>query len=190
MADMAQSQPPAREKLLRAAISLIGRDGPARLTHRSVAAAAHLSPGTATYHFATLDDLIEQAFLLYIGEYRAAMDSALALRPLESLEDVAAFLATLTMLDADNADLARFEYEMILHAHRREHLGAAVDRWVTSLESRISAALRQLGRSDPDQLANVAINMCRGIEIEVLSKQKKVNAADFQARLLRVLRSG
>ncbi|MGB3625645.1 MAG: TetR family transcriptional regulator, partial [Henriciella sp.] len=46
----------ARERLLRAAISLIGEYGPERMTHRLVAKSAGLSPGTATYHFSSLRD--------------------------------------------------------------------------------------------------------------------------------------
>lgn len=50
-----------RRRLVEATIRVVGRDGPAGVTHRSVAAEAGLAKSLATYHFATIDELLEAA---------------------------------------------------------------------------------------------------------------------------------
>jgi DNA-binding transcriptional regulator YbjK len=53
--------PTRRERIARAAISVVAERGIEKLTHRAVAAAAGVPLGSTTYHFATLDDLLAVA---------------------------------------------------------------------------------------------------------------------------------
>lgn len=177
----------ARERVLRAAISLIGEHGPGRVTHRLVAEEAGVSPGTATYHFKTLADLLEQAFLLYIEDYRQALDEALATRPLTSLSDIAQFLARMTMLEAEESELARFEYEMILYARRHAEMKQPVGQWSRMVESRVTKALRAIGYEKAPYYANLAVSLCRGTELDLLSRERDVGEAWMKSRLLSVL---
>jgi DNA-binding transcriptional regulator YbjK len=57
----ARAHLPRRERIARAAISVVAQRGVDGLTHRAVAAAADVPLGSTTYHFQTLDDLLEEA---------------------------------------------------------------------------------------------------------------------------------
>ena len=62
-----------RERILRAALEIISTKGVDKVTHRAVAAVAGVSPGTTTYHFATREDLVRDAFSLYIDDYQRSL---------------------------------------------------------------------------------------------------------------------
>lgn len=53
--------PGRRQRIIDAAIRVVGRDGIAGLSHRSVAAEADVPLGSTTYHFATLEELLVAA---------------------------------------------------------------------------------------------------------------------------------
>lgn len=53
--------PDRRERIARAAITVVAERGVDKLTHRAVAAAAGVPLGSTTYYFATLDDLLASA---------------------------------------------------------------------------------------------------------------------------------
>lgn len=177
----------ARERLLRAAISLIGEHGPERITHRMVAEEAGLSPGTATYHFKSLKDLTQQAFLLYIEDYGKALDAVLEARPLETNADIAQFLSRMTMLEADDSELARFEYEMILHSCRHTEIKEDVSAWSRMVEKRVVEALRRLGCEKAPYFASLAVSVCRGTELDLLSKHRNVTEEWMRSRIIKIL---
>ena len=58
----------ARDQLLAAAVHVIGEHGIGGLTNRRVCAAAGVSPGSLTYHFATQNDLIREAVTTFVAE--------------------------------------------------------------------------------------------------------------------------
>lgn len=72
----------SRRTILRAAIGCITDEGVAKLTHRSVAAAAGLSPARVSYHFPAVDDLLVAASTAYLVDFdeqlRAMADKARA----------------------------------------------------------------------------------------------------------------
>lgn len=57
----------ARDQLLAAAVRVIGDTGIGGLTNRRVCAAAGVSPGSLTYHFATQNDLIREAVTTFVA---------------------------------------------------------------------------------------------------------------------------
>ncbi|QIZ36931.1 TetR/AcrR family transcriptional regulator [Saccharopolyspora sp. ASAGF58] len=56
-----RKDPARRERIARAAITVVAERGVEKLTHRAVAAAADVPLGSTTYYFATLDDLLASA---------------------------------------------------------------------------------------------------------------------------------
>lgn len=56
-----RKDPSRRERIARAAITVVAERGIEKLTHRAVAAAAGVPLGSTTYHFATLDELLAVA---------------------------------------------------------------------------------------------------------------------------------
>lgn len=113
-----------RRRLLEATVRLIARDGPAAVTHRAVAAEANLTKSVATYHFATLDDLLTAALVESTESYarRAAAD----LPPDCPLSELAQHMVAFAN---DHREEVLASYELFLHAARRPALRAAALRW-------------------------------------------------------------
>lgn len=59
----------SRRTILDAATGCIAVDGVSTLTHRSVAAAADLSPARVSYHFPTIEDLLVAASSAYLADF-------------------------------------------------------------------------------------------------------------------------
>lgn len=89
------NDPERRARIAKAAIEVVAERGIDGLTHRAVAAAAGVPLGSTTYHFATLDDLLEVAL------HEAAANNVRELqeweRALAADADFAAALADLVM---------------------------------------------------------------------------------------------
>ncbi|QFZ23801.1 TetR/AcrR family transcriptional regulator [Saccharothrix syringae] len=110
-----------RGELLEATLRVVARDGVAGVSHRSVAREAGVPPTSATYYYATLDDLLVAA-LTWSAERTASSFRSVAPTPAA----VARFVA-----DAAGAHRERTlaGYELYLLAARRPELRAAARRW-------------------------------------------------------------
>ncbi|MFD0474027.1 TetR/AcrR family transcriptional regulator [Nonomuraea thailandensis] len=67
--------PQRRTRILDAALEVLVADGVAGITHRKVAARADVPLGSVTYHFASLADLLAQAFAWYVGQRTAEYEA-------------------------------------------------------------------------------------------------------------------
>jgi DNA-binding transcriptional regulator YbjK len=105
-------------------VRLIARDGPAAVTHRAVAAEANLTKSVATYHFATLDDLLTAALVESTDSY--ARQAAADLPADCSLSELAQHMVAFAN---DHREEVLASYELFLHAARRPTLRAAALRW-------------------------------------------------------------
>lgn len=113
-----RKDPTRRERIARAAITVVAERGVERVTHRAVAAAAEVPLGSTTYHFATLDDLLADALKV------AAADDVARLR--EWTEDL-----------GRDVDLAATLADLVLH-----YLGPERSRTVVQHELYIAALHR------------------------------------------------
>ncbi|MET7763805.1 TetR family transcriptional regulator [Streptomyces sp. NPDC005336] len=66
--------PGRRQRIIDAAIAVVGERGIGGLSHRAVAAEADVPLGSTTYHFATLDDLLVAALRQVSAEWLADME--------------------------------------------------------------------------------------------------------------------
>lgn len=176
-----------RERILRAALDIISKRGVDKVTHRAVAAVAGVSPGTTTYHFATREDLVRDAFSLYIDDYQHTLVETLTHRPVETREDFVRFLGGMTTLNPDQSGLEAIEYEMVLFAGRDDAMRMRVAAWSRTLESWLSDPLERLGASRPLEAARMLVAMSRGSEFEVLSRSQEIHREQFSARLSALL---
>ncbi|MCF3174692.1 TetR family transcriptional regulator [Streptomyces sioyaensis] len=111
--------PDRRQRIIDAAISVVGERGIAGLSHRSVAAAADVPLGSTTYHFATLDELLIAALRQVNGEWLADFARWVdGIDPAAPLTDEVARFVEVT-LTGDRSRL-ELEYELYLAALRRE----------------------------------------------------------------------
>lgn len=130
--------PSRRERIARAAIAVIAKHGIADLTHRKVAAEADVPLGSTTYHFATLDDLLEMALKTAAKDNVADLEHWAA--GLQTDADVAAALADLVLGSVtDQRAETLAGYSLYAAALHRPSLREASVAWDEAL-SRIFAA--------------------------------------------------
>lgn len=165
--------PERRQRIIDAAIRVVGAKGIAGLSHRSVAAEADVPLGSTTYHFATLDDLLVAA----LRQANEAFTPVLA-----PGSDLARSLARLLgeLLSADRAR-AELEYELYLAALRRPALRPVAAEWCEAV------ALALAERVDP-VTARAVVAVMDGISLQVLLTGGEYDEAYAREILGRVLR--
>lgn len=163
----------AREDILRAALRLIGERGLHAVTHRDVAAAAGVSPGSTTYHFASLEELLTAALELFVEDEVARL-SAVATALAGVAPDADAVLdAIAVQLDHTLASPAEqvAQFELYLEATRRPALQAAAARCVRAYHAVTAAALRAAGVADADaeRMAPLVLAVTDGLLLQQLA---------------------
>ena len=113
--------PERRQRIIDAAIRVVGRKGIAGLSHRTVAAEADVPLGSTTYHFSSLDELLVAALREANEGFAAAVRDSGALADPDA--DVARELARLMgeWLSGERTGV-ELEYELYLAALRRPAL--------------------------------------------------------------------
>ncbi|MHC0432682.1 TetR/AcrR family transcriptional regulator [Streptomyces sp. O3] len=120
--------PERRQRIIDAAIRVVGRKGIAGLSHRSVAAEADVPLGSTTYHFKNLDDLMVAALrqtnegFTKVAQKHPGLD--------DPRTDLAAELAQLTgeWISGERTGV-ELEYELYLAALRRPALRPVAAEW-------------------------------------------------------------
>ncbi|MCB5907267.1 TetR/AcrR family transcriptional regulator [Streptomyces pinistramenti] len=111
--------PDRRQRLIDAAIGVVGERGIAGLSHRAVATAADVPLGSTTYHFATLDELLVAALRQVNGGWMADFARwADGIDPAVPLADEVTRLIEESL--AGDRSRVELEYELYLAALRRE----------------------------------------------------------------------
>lgn len=179
----------ARDAILRGVLNLIGEAGIDKVTHRSAALSAGVSPGTVSYHFPARDDLIAAAFTLYVTDYQETLSNAIGGSPIKTRDDLVRFLTSTTALSPEQLTVTAIEYEMALLSHRTSGLSSEVKAWQRTMEPVLSDVLESLGVLRPIEAARLVLALCRGTEFEVMVRGVSVPRAVFAARLERLIDS-
>ncbi|MET9257067.1 TetR family transcriptional regulator [Streptomyces sp. NPDC003717] len=173
--------PDRRERIIDAALRVVGRDGIAGLTHRTVAAEADVPLGSTTYHFAALDDLLVAA----LRRTNDSFSGLLAAHP--ALSDPSADLASALTellagwLSGDRGAVER-EYELYLAALRRPALRPVAAEWT-------EAATVLLARRTDEATARAVVALMDGICLHVLLTDRPYDAVSAREALARLLRA-
>jgi DNA-binding transcriptional regulator YbjK len=171
--------PERRQRIIDAAIRVVGQKGIAGLSHRSVAAEADVPLGSTTYHFATLDELLVAA-LRQVSEGFGKVLTASGL--LEDPEgDLAADLARALgeWLGGDRTGV-ELEYELYLAALRRPALRPVAAEWTEETAQRLAR------RTDP-VTARALLALMDGICLQVLLTGVPYDEAYARQVLARVI---
>lgn len=152
--------PERRQRIIDAAIRVVGDRGIAGLSHRSVAAEADVPLGSTTYHFKTLDDLMVAALRQANEGFAKTVAARDALR--DPGTDLAAELAALggEWFTGDRTGL-EVEYELYLAALRRPALRPVADEWGRAFADCLAR------RTDP-VTARALVALVDGICLQVL----------------------
>ncbi|QUH00570.1 TetR family transcriptional regulator [Saccharopolyspora erythraea] len=130
--------PARRERIARAAISVVAERGIEKLTHRAVAAAAGVPLGSTTYYFANLDDLLAEALRQAAGDDVAQLREWA--RGLDPSADFAAALADLVLhyLGPERSRTV-VEHELYVAALHRPALAHVSTEWDAALAEEFTA---------------------------------------------------
>ncbi|WP_371550425.1 TetR family transcriptional regulator [Streptomyces sp. NBC_00554] len=152
--------PERRQRIIDAAIRVVGAKGIAGLSHRSVAAEADVPLGSTTYHFKTLDELMVAA-LRQANEGFAKVVAARGAFE-DPRADVAGELAALIgeWLAGERTGV-ELEYELYLAALRRPALRPVAAEWAQGLAEPLAR------RTDP-LTARALVALVDGICLQVL----------------------
>lgn len=171
--------PERRQRIIDAAIRVVGRAGIAGLSHRSVAAEADVPLGSTTYHFKTLDELMVAA----LRQANEGFAKVVAARG--GLEDPRADLATeLAALMGEWLAGERIgvelEYELYLAALRRPALRPVAAEWCEGVAGQLSR------RTDP-VTARALVALVDGICLQALLTDTPYDEAYAREVLGRVI---
>ncbi len=168
---------------------IVAEGGPDAITFRAVAAAARVPLGLLTYHFESREDLLRQAFRLYLSEAVRVISDLESRTRLHSAADVAEFVLEVARREfTDDPAMVRVEYELILYAGRDPELAREFNTYERWMETRLAASLEGLGTSRPIDAARTIIDLVRGFEIERLT-HTEAQFADLRRRLGLVIAS-
>lgn len=173
-----------RGDLLDAALRVIVREGPAAVSHRTVAAEAGAAHGSVAYYFGSREELIRETLERVAARNIAALEGAR-----DQLEEAAtspaAYAAALTahvveqMLD--DRDNATAILELHLAAAREPELRDALRGWGRAYAAISQRALRSLGSRDPDADTYAIVTVVNGLLLQQLAAPQ----AEFAERVLR-----
>lgn len=164
-----------RQPLLDAAIEIVAEQSSAAVTMRAVAERAGVSPGTVSYHFASVDELLVEAL-----EYGATQTAAMLEQLLLDLQDgdleLADWAGVFAAALAGHIKTRRAQhfacFELQLLAARRPELMPAATR-IQMAYARISrAVLRAHGAPDLDAGAVRLTAMVTGLVLAELVHQQ------------------
>jgi DNA-binding transcriptional regulator YbjK len=157
-----------RREVLEAALRVIAERGVAGATHRAVAEAAGVPASTTTYYFASLDELLEEALLLFVREEAPRLrelGDRLQGAQLPVAEIARLFIAELRTLQG--LELAQFE--LYLEAARRPHLREAAQECIDLYVDVAEAALRAAGSPNPRERAQAFVALIDGYGLHRLA---------------------
>jgi TetR/AcrR family transcriptional regulator, regulator of biofilm formation and stress response len=152
-----------RTAILEAALRVIAERGVSATTHRAVADAAGVPTSTTTYYFESLDELLDEALLLFVraeaGRLHALADE------LDGHEmppaEIARLLVEELRAEDNGGDVAQFE--LYLEASRRPSLHAVARECLHLYEEVAHAALRAAGSPRPEEGARVFVALLDGL---------------------------
>ncbi|MFE0021257.1 TetR/AcrR family transcriptional regulator [Amycolatopsis sp. NPDC059021] len=173
------NDPDRRARIARAAIAVVAERGIDGLTHRAVAKVADVPLGSTTYHFATLDDLLEVAL------NEAADNNVRQLREwekgLDPDADFAVELAALVMSYLEDASRHTIvEYDLYVAALHRPRLRPASAAWDNALIQFFGS------RTDPLTGRVLAAMFC-GLVMQVVLADPSPTHAEIEALFRRAI---
>ena len=158
----------ARDKVLRAALELVGENGVAGLTNRNVARRAGVALGSLTYHFDSQTALLREALALFLAEETERLEQlAEAVRDAK-LTDEQGAQALEAMLEQEPARRIA-KLELYLHATRDPELVEAAQVCFAAYDRLAASALRAVGVADAEGLAPLMVAIIDGLQLRRLA---------------------
>jgi DNA-binding transcriptional regulator YbjK len=163
-----------RRTILDAALRVISRAGVGATTHRAVAADAGVPLGTVSYHFGSIDDLLESALRWFVEQETARL-RAVAER-LSGARDVSAeeiAVAIVGELATEPPGSALPQFELYLEAARRPALRVTASECLAAYGAVAEAALRAAGSPRPEDGAMLFVALVDGLALHQMATARE-----------------
>jgi TetR/AcrR family transcriptional regulator, regulator of biofilm formation and stress response len=160
-----------RHALLEATLQLIGRGGPAAVTHRALAAEAGVPLATTTYYFSSKTELLREALRLAVREDVALAESDPAWREARdagTAAELADALARNLGMYLRDPERAVAHHEVFLAASRDPELAPTAEEWTATNTAMLEPLLDRLGSDAPADDARIVNAILNGLTIEQL----------------------
>lgn len=170
-----------RERILRAALRLIGRHGVEAVSNRLLAKEAGVALGSLTYHFPSQGELLRESLLLYVSEEVDRLEAiAVAIEAGEpTLEQVVVEVARISG-ETVFAPEELAVLELHLQAARDPQLQEASRRCFEAFDGVAMAALAALGLPSTPEHARVVVALITGTSVRTIGSGER----DEQALIL------
>ncbi|MGQ0844063.1 MAG: TetR/AcrR family transcriptional regulator [Sporichthyaceae bacterium] len=154
---------PRRDALLAAAVEVVGREGLAGTTHRSVTEAAGVPLATASYYFSSIGELIAEALTQFVRGRAAEMEIpeiGPELAAMLSPADIAHSFAARVM-ELDEARRLAF-YEVLVNAKRAPEMADLARESLATYRRSTQTGLRAVGGAMDDRSARAFVALAVG----------------------------
>jgi DNA-binding transcriptional regulator YbjK len=129
--------PERKESIVTSALEVLARDGIAGITHRAIGTAADVPLGSITYHFATLDDIVYQAFETHVDNLASRFEARLA--SCDDADDIIDCIAAAITDDlAAHPNELAVTYELYGDAVRKPETRRLTQRWIERAEDALT----------------------------------------------------
>jgi DNA-binding transcriptional regulator YbjK len=158
-----------RRQILTAALRVIAQRGIGDTTHRAIAAEADIPSSVTTYHFRSIDELLEAALRLFVDEEVARLREATAavLEPGVTIDRRAIVDGVLAVVTSGvGAQTAQFE--LYLEAARRPGLAGVARACMDAYVELGRTLLESLGAEQPRQGAHALLAIMEGLSLQRL----------------------
>lgn len=157
-----------RDRVLDAAIQLLGTQGLKGLTHRRIDAEADLSPGSTSNYFRTRNALLRGVAEAILVREVAGMEATFAPRSAEELLD--ALVALLNRTTEDQRTLTSARLVLFMEASHDPALRETLGRGRVVLETALRQALHDLGVSDTLASARAIMACAEGLILHRIAR--------------------
>lgn len=173
-----------RDRVLDAAIELLGTQGLKALTHRRIDEYAQLPPGSTSNYFRTRDALLGGAADAILEREVAGMEATFAPRSADELLD--ALVALLDRTTEDQRTLTTARLVLFMEASHSPALRETLGRGRAVLESAFQRVLHDLGAGDTAASARALMACAEGL---ILHRVARHDDSDIRPVLALVVRA-
>jgi TetR/AcrR family transcriptional regulator, regulator of biofilm formation and stress response len=160
-------------EMLEAALRIVGRDGLAALSMRSLAVEADMPLGATTYYFTSKSALIAEAFRLHASRETERVLHAIRQLPTEPSARQLADQMTNFLLGGLTKHRRQLisEYELLVGATREPELASLSRSWQQAMQRELRRVAKKLGSAQPTIDAQLLLGLLAGLEVDHLSAE-------------------
>lgn len=160
-------------EMLEAALRIVGRDGLAALSMRSLAVEADMPLGATTYYFSSKSALIAEAFRLHASRETERVLQAIRQLPTEPSARQLADQMTNFLLGGLTKHRHQLisEYELLVGTTREPELASLSRSWQQAMQRELRRVAKKLGSPQPAVDAQLLLGLLAGLEVDHLSAE-------------------